>query len=463
MMERRAFRAVLAANKEFSEMTKLFLAASVAVLAISAPAAARPDAGDRVKARESAQKVDRSAQRADRKQVRAQRVERPARADRSIERAARADRSAQRAERQVRTQRVDRAHARVADRPARAQRVERAQNRTVERQAIRADRVDRAQVRDRVQTRIADRQAQRVDRQAQVQDRMIARQDLRAQRVDQRIERNNSGFANLRARALFDGCPPGLAAKNNGCLPPGQAKKLFVGAPLATVAGLTTLNALPSNVSYLYPDTDDYYYRYGDGYVYRVDRSSSLIAALIPLLAGGFMPGQYLPTNYMNSYVPASYGFNSFYADSPYQCNRYVNGIVYQVDCVTGMIEDVVPLYAGGYGVGQMLPSAYYNLPYGYRGLYSDNSDYGYYYAPGAIYQYDQGSSLITSVAALLSPGFGVGQPLPLGYNAYNVPYAYRDTYYDTPNTWYRYNNGNIYQVDPTTLLVTAVVASILT
>ena len=28
------------------------------------------------------------------------------------------------------------------------------------------------------------------------------------------------------------GCPPGLAKKNNGCLPPGQAKKLAVGQPL---------------------------------------------------------------------------------------------------------------------------------------------------------------------------------------------------------------------------------------
>jgi hypothetical protein len=140
-----------------------------------------------------------------------------------------------------------------------------------------------------------------------------------------------------------------------------------------------------------------------------------------------------------------------------------VNGIVYQVDCVTGMIEDVVPLYAGGYGVGQMLPSTYYNLPYQYRGLYEDNDDYGYYYAPGAIYQYDQGSSLITSVAALLAPGFGIGQQLPMGYGTYNVPYAYRDTYYDTNNAWYRYNNGNIYQIDPTTQLVTAIVASILT
>jgi hypothetical protein len=28
------------------------------------------------------------------------------------------------------------------------------------------------------------------------------------------------------------GCPPGLAKKNNGCLPPGQAKKWSVGHPL---------------------------------------------------------------------------------------------------------------------------------------------------------------------------------------------------------------------------------------
>ena len=28
------------------------------------------------------------------------------------------------------------------------------------------------------------------------------------------------------------GCPPGLAKKHNGCMPPGQAKKLAVGHPL---------------------------------------------------------------------------------------------------------------------------------------------------------------------------------------------------------------------------------------
>jgi len=66
-------------------------------------------------------------------------------------------------------------------------------------------------------------------------------------------------------------------------------------------------------------------------------------------------------------------------------------------------------------------------------------------------------------VASLLSPGLSVGQALPMGYDTYNVPMAYRSTYYDTPNAWYRYNNGNIYQVDPTTQLVTAIVASLLT
>ncbi len=42
--------------------------------------------------------------------------------------------------------------------------------------------------------------------------------------------------------------------------------------------------------------------------------------------------------------------------------------------------------------------------------MYYDTPDYNYWYAPGAIYQYDPGTSMITSVAALLSPGFAVGQ-----------------------------------------------------
>jgi len=239
----------------------------------------------------------------------------------------------------------------------------------------------------------------------------------------------------------------------------------FVGAPLSQVASFAALSPVPTTIQYLYPDTPDYYYRYGDGYLYQVGRGDNLIAALLPLLGGGYLPGQYLPQAYMSSYVPSYYGYNNFYPDYGNLCNRYYGGVVYEVDCATGLVEDVIPTYAGGYGVGQLLPSAYnyYNVPVQYRSVYYDTPNYGYWYAPGAIYQYDQRSSAITSVAALLSPGFAVGQALPAGYGVYNVPYDYRATYYDTPDAWYRYNNGYIYQVDPVTQLVTAVVASLLT
>ena len=239
----------------------------------------------------------------------------------------------------------------------------------------------------------------------------------------------------------------------------------FVGVPVQQVATFATLSPFPASLQYLYPSTDDYYWQYGNGYAYQIDRGDNLIAALIPLLAGGYLPGSYLPATYMNSYVPAYYGFNGFYQDYNDVCYRYYNGVIYQVDCDDGYVENVIPMYAGGYGVGQMLPAAYsyYNVPTQYRTMYYDTPDYGYWYSPGAIYQYDQRNDMITSVAALLSPGFAVGQPLPAGYGVYNVPYDYRQTYYDTPEAWYRYNNGYIYQVDPTTQLVTAIVASLLT
>jgi hypothetical protein len=335
-----------------------------------------------------------------------------------------------------------------------------AQTRSFERQQIRGNRMER------VQNREALRDELRGNRTAEFNNRIITREDVRQGRLA-----NEASSANARGYGV-GGCPPGLESK--GCMPPGQAAKLL-GSPISAASRLASLSAVPLSAQYLYPETNDYYYRYGGDYLYRVDRSSNLIDALLPLaFGGGYYPGSYLPNDYMgSSYFPSSYGFNSFYPASypsgyggyDNLCNRYVNGMIYQVDCFTGMIVDVVPLYANGYGVGQMLPTGYgyYNVPSQYRDMYYDTSDYGYWYAPGAIYQYDSSSSMITSVAALLSPGFTVGQPLPVGYDVYNVPYGYRSTYYDTPAAMYRYNNGNIYQVDPVTQIVTAIVASILT
>ncbi|HEX3422100.1 MAG TPA: hypothetical protein VHS33_01690 [Sphingomicrobium sp.] len=295
-------------------------------------------------------------------------------------------------------------------------------------------------------------------RQTGSQNPLAQRQALRADRIGNANAFRTSNFASM------------IGSSRNRVIAPSDAAR-FVGQPVSSVRNFVTLGAVPSSISYLYPPTPGYYYQYGGGYLYQIDRSSLLIDALIPLLAGGFLPGTYLPQPFMSSYVPAYYGLNSFYpASFDYGfgygnvCNRYAYGVVYQVDCFTGMVENVIPMYAGGYGVGQMLPSAYsyYNVPMQYRSLYYPTADYSYWYAPGAIYQYDPRSSLITSVAALMSPGFTVGQPLPVGYSMYNVPLAYRSTYYDTPNAWYRYNNGYIYQVDPSTMVVGSVVASLL-
>jgi len=376
------------------------------------------------------------------------------------------------------------------------QRFEQRQARNFERQQVRGNRMvqmqnqqarnfDRRQLRGNRLEQFQNRQAMRdlhSNPLAQAQNREAFRNELRANRVaqlDNGMLVRDGRFGNralsadeFRANAQgygMGGCPPGLASK--GCMPPGQAAKLL-GTPFSDAERIARLGSVPLSAQYLYPDTNDYFYRYGDGYLYRVDRQSSLVDALLPLLGGGYMPGSYLPNSYMsdpyygmNSYFPAAYGFDNFYPDYGNDCYRYGNGVVYQVDCYSGFVENVIPMYAGGYGVGQIIPSdySYYNVPMQYRSLYYPTADYSYWYAPGAIYQYDTSSSLITSVAALMSPGFTIGQPLPAGYGVYNVPYDYRTTYYDTPDAWYRYNNGYIYQVDPTTQLVTAIVASLLT
>ncbi|MEO8547998.1 MAG: hypothetical protein ABI422_06490 [Sphingomicrobium sp.] len=283
-----------------------------------------------------------------------------------------------------------------------------------------------------------------------------------ANRVDRRgvvgaRQFNGDRFASN--RGLIEGCPPGLWKKDNGCMPPGQLKNSLLGRVIPTAY---RNGIVPLGLRDLYTDTPDYYYRYGDGYMYRVNRGSNLIEALLPLLGGRYSAGQMFPSSYMNSYVPNYY--QSFYPDTADNYYRYANGNVYGIDPYSGMINNVIPMYGNGYGYGQMLPASYsaYNVPYQYRSMYYDTPDSYYRYAPGAIYQVDPSSSLITAVASLLTGnGLSVGQRMPMGYGAYNVPLAYRAQYYDTPDAWYRYNNGNIYQVDPTTQVVTALIRGI--
>ena len=513
-------------------MRNLILAAGVAALAITAPAAAKPDRGDggdrqtqtkrggggQAKAQRSgggrdAQRMERRGGGGERRTAQTQRHG----GERQVQRARGGERQVMRAERRGGDrQRIERnVERRSANQNERSQR----QTQHIERRAperrfanLQSDRNERrAQVENRRERNVArvdnrNREKERFERRGPEQrvERMaMDRREIRDRREDGRREarkdfrRDERNFTPVRAfagdprdafrdgrdyrrtsqwrdwndgdwdrryagrglPAAYVGCPPGLAKKSPACVPPGQARQQFVGSVLPTYY---SSNYMPRALRDIYYDTPDYYYRWGDGYAYRVNRSDNLVAALLPLIGAGYGVGQYFPNYNQPSYYVPSY-YRSFYPDYGDDYYRYANGYVYEIDGRSGLVEDVIPLLDRGYGIGQMMPAgySYYNVPYQYRDYYADTDDYYYRYAPGAIYQVDRDSQLITAIAALLSGGMSVGQPLPAGYSMYNVPYAYRDRYYDSPDAWYRYSNGYIYEVDPTTQLIRAMVQAL--
>ena len=233
------------------------------------------------------------------------------------------------------------------------------------------------------------KRAEAQDRPGRAVEREIGRFETRVDRDvrDVRDVRDLPGSVRVRPgeRGLIAGCPPGLARKDNGCLPPGQARK---------AARLST------RYDYLWNRGDPgARYRYEDGYLYRTDASGSLLGYL-PMLGGALSPGATWPAQYQ--YQPA-----------PSYLTRYL-------------------------GLGDR---------------------YSYRTADGVLYGVDPKTQAIGQVAALLTgQSFNVGQAMPAGYDVYNVPYDYRGQYVDSPERMYRYNDGQIYQVDPTTRIVQAVI-----
>lgn len=243
----------------------------------------------------------------------------------------------------------------------------------------------------------------KVDKQFAKQEKRVRKEEQRFRDTDRRFVTQNDRRYDQGERRLasFDGdCPPGLAKKGNGCMPPGQAKKAFALGQRLPSDYYRGYN-LPAEYSDWYPDSADYSYRYDDsGYIYRVDNDNSLISGLIPLLGGGF-------------------------------------------------------------GVGSLLPAGYdaYNLPIQYRDDYADTAEAQYRYGDDAIYQVDPQSQMIEAVVALLAGNLNVGQVLPAGYDTYNLPMEYRDQYVDSDEANYRYADGNIYQVDPQSQMIEQIVA----
>ena len=80
-------------------------------------------------------------------------------------------------------------------------------------------------------------------------------------------------------------CPPGLAKKNNGCLPPGIAKQSFnVGDRWNGNYGLWSYNQVPLDwrTQYGLDANNRYYYR--NGYLYSVDPQTRVVESVIQAL-----------------------------------------------------------------------------------------------------------------------------------------------------------------------------------
>jgi len=80
-------------------------------------------------------------------------------------------------------------------------------------------------------------------------------------------------------------CPSGLAKKNNGCLPPGIAKRSFnVGDRWNGNYGQWNYNQVPTDWRNQYDlDSDNRYY-YRNGYLYSVDPRTRLVESVIQAL-----------------------------------------------------------------------------------------------------------------------------------------------------------------------------------
>jgi hypothetical protein len=81
-------------------------------------------------------------------------------------------------------------------------------------------------------------------------------------------------------------CPPGLAAKNNGCLPPGQARKMFaLGQRIPTGYNFyTPYEDIPLAYRDRFGIPTGYQYIYRDRSVYVVDPATSLVTRIIDLV-----------------------------------------------------------------------------------------------------------------------------------------------------------------------------------
>ncbi|MEO6113472.1 MAG: hypothetical protein ABIP07_03370 [Sphingomicrobium sp.] len=441
---------------------KMMLIAGVAGLALTAPASAEKGGKGGEKPQQAeAQKAEArqgGGQRAERPQrqerAQVQRAERP-----QMQRAERPQKQ-QRVERPQRAERIQRAERQV-QRVERPQRIERQQTR-IERQTRRIERpqIERQQQRVERNAKVERRQQRiernsRIERTAKVERRDILRtRDDRQQRAISTARVDSRSFRPVAALS---------SGRDMRQMKPFKAKFddrriVSIGDRIGSNLVLTSVPAIYGSRYY---DTADYYHRYDNafGTIYRIDRDDGIVRSQFPLF-GGYGIGDPWPATYYSSYVPM--GYQNYYYDTPDYYYRNDGYGIYQVDSSTQLITALVALLTGqGYGVGQALPASYgaYNVPLDYRDRYADTDDSWYRYGDGYIYQVDPNSRRVAARYPIYTDNYDIGGAWPVAYPDYNVPYGYRSTYYDTPQYQYRYANGGIYQVDPTNQVILGLAA----
>ncbi|HWJ37613.1 MAG TPA: hypothetical protein VNR86_02485 [Sphingomicrobium sp.] len=93
------------------------------------------------------------------------------------------------------------------------------------------------------------------------------------------------GHGHGQDNAGYGGCPPGLAKKNNGCMPPGQARKLARGQRWEGAYGTPySYGRIPYDVRRRYDLNNRYRYYYNDGNLYAVNPRTMLIEQVISAL-----------------------------------------------------------------------------------------------------------------------------------------------------------------------------------
>jgi hypothetical protein len=99
--------------------------------------------------------------------------------------------------------------------------------------------------------------------------------------------RKGKGHGKHHAAKPGKGCPPGLARKGNGCMPPGQAKKYGWSRGYyvpSSYGSWTRYSSLPRYYRTRYSYDPGNYYVYRNGSVYAVDRNTRLIESIVRIL-----------------------------------------------------------------------------------------------------------------------------------------------------------------------------------